>query len=358
MNRKIGISLAVGIVASALTLILALRKVPIPEIGQYLRQIDYVWMIPATGLILLSFGLRALRWQMLLHATRRVDYWSTFHPLMIGFMINCILPGRVGEMARPMILKKKRGIPFSTGLATVAAERAFDMMVLLVMFVLVFLTVEIDSDLVVRFGDMALNRGTLQSIATSLVKVSLGLLLGIGLVSSTQVRRTLEGLLQRTADWIPDRYAQIKTRVHRMVRLLSQVMDGVASGFYLLKSPLKIGLCTILSVAIWLLMGLSYYIFALGCPGIDLALNEQMAVMVMICLFIALPSVPGYWGLWEAGGVFAMSIFGIPADQAAGFTLANHFLQIFPVILAGLFSALVTSVNIMKVAYAAPDDHV
>jgi len=36
---------------------------------------------------------------------------------MIGFMINCILPGRVGEVARPIILKKKENVPFSTGLA-------------------------------------------------------------------------------------------------------------------------------------------------------------------------------------------------------------------------------------------------
>jgi uncharacterized membrane protein YbhN (UPF0104 family) len=75
------------------------------------------------------------------------------------------------------------------------------------------------------------------------------------------------------------------------------------------------------------------------------------AVMVIICLFIALPSVPGFWGVWEAGGVFAMSLFGISPNAAAGFTLANHAVQMFPVIIVGFISAIITSVNIWQVSY-------
>ena len=73
--------------------------------------------------------------------------------------------------------------------------------------------------------------------------------------------------------------------------------------------------------------------------------------MVIICLFIALPSVPGFWGVWEAGGVFAMSIFGVSTNAAAGFTLANHGVQVLPVIIVGFISAIITSVNIWQVSY-------
>jgi uncharacterized membrane protein YbhN (UPF0104 family) len=70
--------------------------------------------------------------------------------------------------------------------------------------------------------------------------------------------------------------------------------------------------------------------------------------MVVVCFFIALPSAPGFWGLWEAGGVFALSLFGVPPKDALGFTLANHAVQLFPVIVAGLISAMLTSVNILR----------
>ena len=74
-----------------------------------------------------------------------------------------------------------------------------------------------------------------------------------------------------------------------------------------------------------------------------------MAVMVLICFFIALPSVPGFWGLWEAGGVFALLLFGISTKEAAGFALASHTLQLFPVILIGLISAWISGVNILQI---------
>ena len=65
-----------------------------------------------------------------------------------------------------------------------------------------------------------------------------------------------------------------------------------------------------------------------------------------------MPSVPGWWGLWEAAGVFAMSLFGVSAKEAAGFTLANHALQVFPVIIVGVVSAMILSVNIRHMSFA------
>jgi uncharacterized membrane protein YbhN (UPF0104 family) len=105
------------------------------------------------------------------------------------------------------------------------------------------------------------------------------------------------------------------------------------------------------SVLIWMISAFSFYVFSFGNPEINLSYTEMFAVLVIIMLFIALPSVPGFWGLWEAGGVFAMSLFGVSTNAAAGFTLANHAVQMFPVIVAGFISAIITSVNIWQVAY-------
>ena len=53
-----------------------------------------------------------------------------------------------------------------------------------------------------------------------------------------------------------------------------------------------------------------------------------------------------------AWGVFAMLLFGVSFKDAAGFTLASHAIQLFPVILVGLVSALITGVNIWQVSFA------
>lgn len=128
-------------------------------------------------------------------------------------------------------------------------------------------------------------------------------------------------------------------------------MENFASGFDLVKYPKKMCICIGLSITIWGLAAFSYYIMSLGCPGIGLSFAKLSAVMITVCLFIALPSVPGFWGIWEAGGVFALVLFGVSAKDAAGFTLANHAIQMFPVIIVGLASAVVTGVNIWQVSY-------
>ena len=125
-------------------------------------------------------------------------------------------------------------------------------------------------------------------------------------------------------------------------------MDNIARGFNLIKYPRKVVLCFVLSLAIWGLHALSYWLVSFGSPGINLTFAEISAVMIIIMFFIALPSVPGFWGVWEAGGVFALSLFGVSAKDAAGFTLANHAVQVFPVIFVGLASAMIISVNIWQ----------
>jgi len=52
--------------------------------------------------------------------------------------------------------------------------------------------------------------------------------------------------------------------------------------------------------------------------------------------------------LWEAGGVFALSLFGVTQKDALGFTLINHAIHIFPVIIFGLVSAWVTGVSLRR----------
>jgi hypothetical protein len=50
-----------------------------------------------------------------------------------------------------------------------------------------------------------------------------------------------------------------------------------------------------------------------------------------------------------------MSLFGVSSKEAAGFTLANHALQVFPVIIVGLVSAMILSVNIRKISFKDGD---
>jgi glycosyltransferase 2 family protein len=354
MNKKIGISLILGTAVSIATLYFAFRNVPVKELLLYLTSINYVWIVPTVVTILFAFGLRAARWRYILASSYPVGFWQAFHPLMIGFMINCVLPGRVGELARPLILSRKEAVPMSTGLATVVVERVFDLIILMVLFLTVSTFVKIEPGFNVTFGGHRLDFEVLVSVFNGMLKIGTLMVIGLVLVSLGKTRELANRLILSAPKLLFFVSAASRDRVEEhLCRPAVRIIANIASGMALIRNPKRITICFIYSFAVWFFTAASYYIFSIGCPGIRLTLSEMTAVMVIICFAIALPSVPGYWGLWEAGGVFAMLLFGVSEKEAAGFTLANHVVQIIPVVLVGLVSAWVSGVNIRQV-YAQP----
>jgi len=355
MKKKLIVSLALGILLSSAALYLAFRNVPLVDLMAYMRTINYVWVLPAALLVAIGFVLRAVRWRIILSTTEKVSFRQSYHPLMIGFMLNCLLPGRVGEAARPLILSRAKAVPFTTGLATVAAERLMDAAFLIVFLALALATVPMDSSMHITFGGYQLSKETLEMLGANFIKLCFVLLAGTLFVAFDNTR----DILKRMIIGLPDIMLffssdLLRERFRRSVSMrINRLLDHAAKGLSLIKYPRKMGICIGTTILIWFLTAVTYYVMAFGCPGVNLSLYEYSIVMVIICFFIALPSVPGFWGVWEAGGVFALSLFGVSSQTAAGFTLANHAVQVFPVILMGLLSAAALSVNIWKVSYGA-----
>jgi glycosyltransferase 2 family protein len=346
------LSLLAGIVISVIALYFAFKNVPFSELIEYFQSIDYFWMLISLLFVVLSFSMRALRWQVILRTASTVSFWRAYHPMMIGFMLNCVLPARIGELARPAILQQKEKIPFITGLATVATERLFDLLFLVLLFAVVLSFIDIDPDIKMTFGSYTLNRSMLMTIASGMVKLSLVLIAGIALISIDRIRKLARWMIMK----IPGIFSFAGTKGQEAVGKyfclpLANIIENIAAGFGLVKNLKNLSLCLFFSLTIWLMQAFSYYIMTLGCPGVNVSFFEATAIMIIICFFIALPSVPGFWGLWEAGGVFALSLFAIGSKEASGFALVSHAIQMFPVIIAGFISAIVYGVNIRQIKY-------
>lgn len=339
-----------GSIVSLAALYFAFRNIPFRDLLSYMLSINYLWIVPAVVVILIAFSLRTVRWVYILELDYSVGFWQAFHPLMIGFMVNCILPGRVGELARPVVLNRNISIPVSTGLATVVVERFFDLVVLLLLFLVVSFYVQIGSDVSLDFGGYHIDQNVLAKVFRGMLQLSGLLIGGLLLVSFSKTRHMLKSAVLAAPALLP--FVDARTRAKITVRVstpIARIIDNIASGMALVKEPKRIVVCLLYSVAVWFFSALSYYVFSLGCPEVSLTFSEMTAVMVIICFAIALPSVPGYWGLWEAGGIFAMLLFGVAEKDAAGFTLANHVVQIIPVVIVGLVSAWASGVNIRRI---------
>lgn len=347
MNRNTTISLFLGTAISVAALYIAFRNIPLDDLLVYLSSINYLWVIPSVAAGMSAFVFRTLRWQSILEPVRKISFIQAFHPLMTGFMLNCILPGRIGEAARPAILLKNEKIPFSTGLATVAIDRLFDAVFMLLSFSVIMANINIDNDFIVDFGNYHLNKGALHTAGRNMVGMGAILIAGIFLLVFDKTGKIISKIIAKLPDIFFFAGSSFKKKIEDKISLPAQrILENFSKGFLLIKRPRTILISVCYTLAVWILTALSYYLLALGCPGIDLSFTELTAVMIIVCFFIALPSAPGYWGLWEAGGIFAMTLFGISAKDAAGFTLTNHVIQMLPVIITGLVSAMVTGVSI------------
>ncbi|VEN72567.1 conserved membrane hypothetical protein [Candidatus Desulfarcum epimagneticum] len=345
MKTKIIVSLILGAAVSAGAFFLAFQNVPFDDLFAYMGAIDYIWIAPSIFFLAAAFVMRVVRWRAILESARPLGFWRAFHPTMIAFGLNCLLPARMGEAARPLILLKNEKIPLSTTVASVALERLFDMGFLCLSLALLFFAVDMDPGLDIPFGPYHLTPDLLKDIAFGMMKLTALIFLGMALIIIRRTREMGEALirfLKRPLDRV------FPTLNKKRNRPGPGVLENLGAGFAMIRSFKKISICLAHTFGVWLFSALSFYVMSLGSPGIDLTFPEMAASLIIICFFIALPSVPGFWGIWEAGGVFALSLFGVSKTQAAGFTLANHAVQVFPVIAAGMISAAITGTGILK----------
>jgi glycosyltransferase 2 family protein len=348
-NRKILLSLMIGIVFSGAAVYISFRNVPIAELLDYVKTINFWWIIPSVIIAQSTYLVRALRWKIILKPIKRIGFWHAFHPLVIGFTINCILPGRLGELARPAILYKRDNVDFSKVLATVVVERIFDIATLLCLFVFIMGSIEIDPSLSLSFNGHQINQAALMGIRSKTIIAGLILLTFISMFMLPVTRRAIG----RFISWLPRLlfFTTAHFRQSMSERLHSRskaILDNIALGFEVLKNPSKILTCLGLSALVWLMSFYAFYVFSFGCQGVRITFLQASASIIIMCFFIMLPSVPGYWGLWEVGGIYGLMIFGVPKTEAAGLTLTNHFFAIIPLIVIGIFSAWVTGVNLMQ----------
>jgi hypothetical protein len=105
-----------------------------------LKHYDLIYLFPALVVYLFGYYIRGGRWVVLLSPVKKCRFNSLFPTLLIGFMMNNVLPARLGEFIRAYLNGKKEGISSSASLATIILERLFDglTMVLVLTFALKF----------------------------------------------------------------------------------------------------------------------------------------------------------------------------------------------------------------------------
>jgi len=311
MKRKV----MLGFLISAVCLYLALRGVDWPAVAAALRSAHYIYLLPNGALILLSMWLRAVRWRYMTDAVKPgIGRHSLFASTMIGFMVNNVLPLRLGEIARPFSLSHKEEISRSAAFATIVVERVFDALSLLLVSGLLLVSAPMLID-----GETRLLQAAYVALTLHLVALALLVTLKLRTEASLAWLRRVGGIFP---DRVRDRLVDVAARFTTGLGVLANARSLVA--------------VVIWSLVIWGIVGFSNYFIFLAFD-LTVPWYAPYVVLVIVSLGVMLPSAPGYVGTFQLFTIAALKIFGIPESVGLPFSLVLHIGNYLPVTLVGLY---------------------
>jgi glycosyltransferase 2 family protein len=299
----------IGIAVSAVFLYLAFRGQDLQEIGAALRQANYWYLIPAIGLYFVGVYLRAFRWAWILRGVKPLRARELFPVVVIGYMANNVLPLRAGELVRSYVLSSRTGLRKTSILATIAVERLFDGLTML-LFILV-------ASLFIGLTD---HLESVTLIAATLFAVLIAMLLFL----TTRPARAL--LITRMLPVLP---LAIRARAERMI-------ESVFTGLRVLRRRNDLLVVSGVSIAAWLFEASMYLVIAQGF-GLGAGVAAILLTTAIANLATLIPSSPGYVGPFEAGVLLALvGAVGIQRELALSFAIVVHAALYLPITLLGL----------------------
>src|SRR5260370_16427408 len=91
------------------------------------------WLTLSIAATLLTYVVRAIRWQVLLNPSKSIRMGPLISTNVLGFSAICLV-GRAGELVRPLWLTKREHVPLTASVATIIVERFLDTLMLLAFF--------------------------------------------------------------------------------------------------------------------------------------------------------------------------------------------------------------------------------
>lgn len=277
------------------------------EAFDLMRRISLVWFAASCLSIVATFILRTFRWEVILRSSGFPQGRGIlFECILFGWLLNYLLPLRIGDIARAVALKTTRKAPFGMTLSTIIVERVYD---LLTLAVLLF----VFASLVATSYDFTLI-------------IILAVILSLLLVSALVLIYRYDHTIVRV----------VGMRIPSLHESLATLKAGLKS---MMKDKPAIGLCTILSFPIWFMEILSIYFAAY-------AIREPIlygyATISGITAFIAqsLPLTPAGIGVHEASITAILIVFNIAPQIGLSIALVDHAARALVIYLFGIAATI------------------
>lgn len=303
-DRKAAMSLAVAAPLAALLLWLTLRNMDLGEVWAKLRSARPGWFAFAVAAQALALALRAARWRVLLNAEGSLKFGTVFSALSAGYLGNNVLPARMGELIRTAAVAWAGSLSLGYVLATALTERLVDAAAL----------VGVASTALAVSADIP---DWLDRAARTLAVASA---VGIGVIA---VLPHLERRLGRILGALPFGPRLRTLAGHFLLGLRALHQAGRAVQFLAL------------TAAIWPLDGLMAVSIGESL-GARLGFGRAMILIAAMGLSSAVPSTPGYVGVYQFAAVTVLAPLRVDREDALAVVLLVQAVIYLVMIAAGL----------------------
>jgi len=306
-----------GIAFSALLLWWTLRGVDLREVWTVLRTSNVTLFVVSAVVGTCIFPLRARRWRTILEPVAgTIPFDPLWRSTAIGMMMNNVFPFRAGEFARAFALARDvPRVPMTMALGSLAVDRIFDAMVVFFMMFAAMLDPRFPSGVTLRGR-------TVPELAS--VGVALMIVLLVGCYAMVlQAPRVL---------------AAVRWCAHRLLPRFEDVAVGFVEtamgGLAVLRDGRRFVAVLWWAAAHWAVHALAFYI-GFRAVGIEVPWSAALFLQGVIALGVALPSAPGFFGVFELSAVLGLGVYGVDDKLAVSWALAFHLLSFVPITIMG-----------------------
>jgi phosphatidyl-myo-inositol alpha-mannosyltransferase len=285
----------------------AIGRLGIHALLSALTAVAPAWVIVACALMMLSLLLRAAAWLVVLRAAlpgTRIPASVVARATMIGVMVSALLPGRLGEPARAMIVARRVG-----GVAIVAGT--------------------ILSQTLLNLAALAM-LGAVVIASTRVLGGPTAALLALGAPAALVALVVLAPAALRRAShrgppWLrrsSGRLALELGRVRTGLRVFRHAREGV--------------LATLAQFAAWAVQALSAYavLEALGLAH-AVGLAGAAAILLAVNVTAAVPVTPSNVGVFQATCVAVLAAFGVAAGRGLAYGIVLQAVEVATAVVLG-----------------------
>jgi glycosyltransferase 2 family protein len=308
----------IGFLSSGIAILFIINLIDIKEVKTLLSTASYKNL---PWVILCFFGTmfaRSMSWKTVLN--HKISFSRSFWALNQGYILNNFLPFRLGELGRAVSLNITENIPVVKGITSILIDRIFDITIL-------------GGILLVSFPIMIGSNWQAFAPWWLFILLIVGILTLFLIIKFPEIVKSIISKLFSKENKFTNFIAT------KAISILDEIATFTNQGI-------------LFQVSGWMtlawLFNIAWYAFLLTSFIENVTLLNAAFIMSVASLGVAIPSTPGYIGIFEGTVASAFALLAIDAEIGLAFAIAAHLVYFIITSTLGAFALAKDGFSILE----------